>query len=191
MILTPGAVHPPELVPGLERLVEVVEPGRQPAATCASVGAGGLRPSCPAMSCAVAAAGAARSSPASATVGINTAAAATTSPARRASASFSRCIFAICLGLPFPDETASTTRRGRSSASCATRAASCLDAASKTKKQISSSGTWIVRSKRTPVPFLRQLLGGRARPPLARGRLSLRLRAGGRSRRGSSAHRRG
>ena len=31
MILTPGAVHPPELVSGSERGVEVVEAGRGPA----------------------------------------------------------------------------------------------------------------------------------------------------------------
>ena len=78
---------------------------------------------------------------------------------------------------PSPDETASTTRIGSSPARCAASAASRADGASKTKKQISSSGTWIERSKRTRVPLLRQLLRGRACPPLAGGALS-RLAAG-------------
>ena len=63
------------------------------------------------------------------------------------------------------------------------------DGASKTKKQISSSGTWIERSKRTQPAPLRQLLRGRARPPLARARALPRGRGRGRSRRGSSARR--
>src|SRR5829696_9186145 len=41
-----------------------------------------------------------------------------------------------------PDEIASTTRSGPSSARCAASAASRPDEASKTKKQISSSGKW-------------------------------------------------
>src|ERR671939_207747 len=52
----------------------------------------------------------------------------------------------------FWDESASTTRIGSSSARCATSAASRPEGASKTKKQISSSGTWIERSKRTRTP---------------------------------------
>ena len=82
------------------------------------------------------------------------------------------CCGLVRIAYSFPDETASTTRRGPTSASCDANAASWLDGASKTKKQISSSGTWIVRSKRTLVPVARQLLGGRARPPLARGALT-------------------
>src|SRR6266545_7307264 len=60
--------------------------------------------------------------------------------------------FASAFAYSFPDETASTTRKGSSAARCATSAASRPDWASKTKKQISSSGTWIERSKRTRVP---------------------------------------
>ena len=85
------------------------------------------------------------------------------------------------------DEIASTTRNGSSPARCATSAASRPEGASKTKKQISSSGTWIERSKRTRRSALRQLLGGRACPPLAGGTLTGVDRGRGRSRRGSSA----
>src|SRR5262249_14372249 len=49
-------------------------------------------------------------------------------------------------GVSSLDETASTTRIGSSSARSAASAASRLEGASKTKKQISSSGTWIERS---------------------------------------------
>ena len=51
-----------------------------------------------------------------------------------------------------PDEMASTTRSGPSSARWAASAASLPVGASKTKKQISSSGRWMVRSKRMRVP---------------------------------------
>src|SRR6266511_2780951 len=60
--------------------------------------------------------------------------------------------FASAFAYSFPDETASTTRRGSRAPRCATMAACRPDWAAKTKKQISYSGTWIVRSKRTRVP---------------------------------------
>src|SRR5207244_5414884 len=47
------------------------------------------------------------------------------------------------------DEIASTTRNGSRPARCATSAAARPEGASKTKKQISSLGTWIECSKRT------------------------------------------
>jgi ankyrin repeat protein len=59
-------------------------------------------------------------------------------------------------------EIASTTRKGSSPAHCAASAASRPQVASKTKKQISSSGMWIDRSKRTRVRSRVSFLGGRA-----------------------------
>lgn len=57
-----------------------------------------------------------------------------------------------CLSLG--DEIASTTRIGSNPARCPASEAARSDAASKTKKQISSSGTWIECSKETRVPAL-------------------------------------
>src|SRR5262249_37279691 len=53
---------------------------------------------------------------------------------------------------PAPDEIASTTRSGSSAARSATSATELADWASKSKKQISSSGRWIDCSNRTRVP---------------------------------------
>ena len=85
------------------------------------------------------------------------------------------------------NETASTTRRGSRLARCATSAAALPDGASKVKKQSSSSGTYVEPSKRTRVPFPRQLLRARTRSPFAGGPLPRRCRGRGTSRRGSSA----
>src|SRR4029077_2857118 len=64
----------------------------------------------------------------------------------------------------FVDEIASTTRNGSSPARCAASAAARPEGASKTKKQISSSGTWIEYSRRTGVrSCVRTLAGERVR----------------------------
>ena len=90
-----------------------------------------------------------------------------------AKATTSSAIFERALiGSPFLTTTASTTRNGWSPARCATRAASRLERASKTKKQISSSGMWMAPSKRSACSAARLLLGCRASPSLARSALS-------------------
>ena len=79
---------------------------------------------------------------------------------------------------------------GSRPASCATRAASRLDGAPNTKKQVSSSGMWMTPSKLNRATGSGQLRGGRGRAlPSEHGPLTG-MTARGRSRSGSSACRR-